>query len=384
MKLFYMAFVIGLSLAVETSAWDLGGVLKKGAELVTPKKKEPDSRPEPQKAPSPSPSSSPAPSPTTTPVNELTKGMPSSFFEPVEKHDYEDKMSEDETYCATLVAPFTIKNSSKRVIMSTLKTGGIAMLKAKFTGGIKSDETLLDKAKAKAKEVNWLPMKYEMTYGREIHDSVVKNDRTVIPRSNKGRVKRLYARADKLLNKILDEVEEDHEYQFEILLIDNNDINATALPGGFLHINTGVLDAPEAELVLAHEIGHVFRRHQTMAAQARLIDTVDSIEEIKFLLKGDNETYDEIIGRAVGLFSASSAFSRQQELQADACAVRLASRVPTLNVSNMISSYTKNISTLFSVQAKKADGSPEAVSGHPDYPERKTHMTVVFTMSKST
>jgi hypothetical protein len=36
------------------------------------------------------------------------------------------------------------------------------------------------------------------------------------------------------------------------------------------------------------------------------------------------------------------------------------------------------------VQAKKTDGSPEAMSGHPDYPERKTHMTVVFKMSKST
>jgi hypothetical protein len=378
MKLFYMIFIIGLSLAVEASAWNLGDAIKKGTELVTPKKKEPDGgqRPEPQKTPTTSPAA--------TPVNALTKGIPPSFFESVEKHDYEDVMSEDETHCATLVAPFTIKNSSKKVIMSTLKRGGIGMLKAKFTGGIKSDETLLDKAKAKAKEVNWLPMKYEMTYGREIHDSVVKNDRTVIPRSKKGRVKRLYAKADNLLTKILNEVEEDHEYKFEILLIDNNDINATALPGGFLHINTGVLDAPEAELVLAHEIGHVFRRHQTMAAQARLIDTVDSIEEIKFLLKGDNKTYDEIIGRAVGLFSASSVFSRQQELQADACAVRLASRVPALNVSNMISSYTKNISTSFSVQAKKTDGSPEAMSGHPDYPERKTHMTVVFKMSKST
>jgi hypothetical protein len=378
MKLFYMIFIIGLSLAVEASAWNLGDAIKKGAELVTPKNKEPagGQRPEPQKTPTSSPAA--------TPVNALTKGIPPSFFESVEKHDYEDVMSEDETHCATLVAPFTIKNSSKKVIMSTLKRGGIGMLKAKFTGGIKSDETLLDKAKAKAKEVNWLPMKYEMTYGREIHDSVVKNDRTVIPRSKKGRVKRLYAKADNLLTKILNEVEEDHEYKFEILLIDNNDINATALPGGFLHINTGVLDAPEAELVLAHEIGHVFRRHQTMAAQARLIDTVDSIEEIKFLLKGDNKTYDEIIGRAVGLFSASSVFSRQQELQADACAVRLASRVPALNVSNMISSYTKNISTSFSVQAKKTDGSPEAMSGHPDYPERKTHMTVVFKMSKST
>ena len=124
------------------------------------------------------------------------------------------------------------------------------MLKAKFTGGIKSDETLLDKAKAKAKEVNWLPMKYEMTYGREIHDSVVKNDRTVIPRSKKGRVKRLYAKADNLLTKILNEVEEDHEYKFEILLIDNNDINATALPGGFLHINTGVLSFNKVVLLL--------------------------------------------------------------------------------------------------------------------------------------
>jgi len=50
-----------------------------------------------------------------------------------------------------------------------------------------------------------------------------------------------------------------------IKVIDSNDVNAFALPGGHLYVNRGVLEAAEneAELagVIAHETGHVAARH---------------------------------------------------------------------------------------------------------------------------
>ncbi|HET9529771.1 MAG TPA: M48 family metallopeptidase [Blastocatellia bacterium] len=57
----------------------------------------------------------------------------------------------------------------------------------------------------------------------------------------------------------------DAKMPFTIKVIDSPEVNAFALPGGFLYINTGLIMAAdsEAELagVMAHEIAHVTARH---------------------------------------------------------------------------------------------------------------------------
>lgn len=59
----------------------------------------------------------------------------------------------------------------------------------------------------------------------------------------------------------------DAKVPFTIKVVDDDEINAYALPGGFLYINTGLLLEVdnEAELasVMAHEIAHVAARHTT-------------------------------------------------------------------------------------------------------------------------
>ena len=59
----------------------------------------------------------------------------------------------------------------------------------------------------------------------------------------------------------------DARVPFTVKVIDSDELNAFALPGGFLYVNTGlILEAQtEAELagVLAHEIAHVTARHAT-------------------------------------------------------------------------------------------------------------------------
>ena len=59
----------------------------------------------------------------------------------------------------------------------------------------------------------------------------------------------------------------DAKVAFTIKVIDSDDVNAFALPGGFMYVNTGLLLATqnEAELagVMAHEIAHVAARHAT-------------------------------------------------------------------------------------------------------------------------
>ena len=59
----------------------------------------------------------------------------------------------------------------------------------------------------------------------------------------------------------------DANLPFSVKVIDSDDINAFALPGGFLYVNTGLIIQAhsEAELagMLAHEIAHVTARHYT-------------------------------------------------------------------------------------------------------------------------
>jgi beta-barrel assembly-enhancing protease len=62
----------------------------------------------------------------------------------------------------------------------------------------------------------------------------------------------------------------DARVPFTVKVIDSNEVNAFALPGGFLFVNVGLLlrTESEAELagVLAHEIAHVAARHATKQA----------------------------------------------------------------------------------------------------------------------
>src|ERR1700692_2603185 len=62
----------------------------------------------------------------------------------------------------------------------------------------------------------------------------------------------------------------DAKVPFTIKVIDSDEINAFALPGGFFYVNSGlILRADnEAEMagVMAHEIGHVAARHGTRQA----------------------------------------------------------------------------------------------------------------------
>src|SRR5580700_2704814 len=57
------------------------------------------------------------------------------------------------------------------------------------------------------------------------------------------------------------------EYPFEFHCVNDKAINAFALPGGFVFVNRGAIEAAdnEAQLagVMAHEIGHVVLRHGT-------------------------------------------------------------------------------------------------------------------------
>ncbi|HXE74135.1 MAG TPA: M48 family metallopeptidase [Candidatus Xenobia bacterium] len=110
----------------------------------------------------------------------------------------------------------------------------------------------------------------------------------------------------------------DSQVPFTVKIIDSDEVNAFALPGGYLYVNTGlILEAEtESELagVLAHEIAHVTARHTTKQASKR---TLMELLSIPLLFVGGPVAYgvQQAMGLAVPL--AFLKFSRNAEREAD-------------------------------------------------------------------
>ena len=114
----------------------------------------------------------------------------------------------------------------------------------------------------------------------------------------------------------------DLEWRFNI--IDSREVNAFALPGGFIYVNRGLIERAEQldELagVLGHEIGHVVRRHsvQQIEKQTKTGVAVELGCRLTNLCNSD-------VARAaiqVGGAALFAKYSRHDEAEADSVAVQ--------------------------------------------------------------
>ena len=112
----------------------------------------------------------------------------------------------------------------------------------------------------------------------------------------------------------------DAQVPFTIKVIDDDHINAFALPGGFFYVNTGVVlhADEEAELagVMAHEIAHVAARHQTRNATKANIIQIASIPLI-MTLPGTWAGYGIYEGLNLAIPMTYLKFTRDAEREAD-------------------------------------------------------------------
>src|SRR6266403_729079 len=116
----------------------------------------------------------------------------------------------------------------------------------------------------------------------------------------------------------------DAKIPFTIKVIDSDEVNAFALPGGFFYVNKGLILAAdnEAELagVMAHEIAHVCARHavenQTKASLLEYLAIGTSI----FLGGIPGLIYQNTAN--LGLLGAFMKFSRNAESEADKLGVQ--------------------------------------------------------------
>ena len=110
----------------------------------------------------------------------------------------------------------------------------------------------------------------------------------------------------------------DSKLPFTIKVIDSDEVNAFALPGGFFYVNTGLLllADEEAELagVMAHEVAHVAARH-AMRQMTRA--TFANLASIPLIFVGGGAGYAARSAAGLGLPITFLKFSRGFEEEAD-------------------------------------------------------------------
>ncbi|MCB1704476.1 MAG: M48 family metalloprotease [Halioglobus sp.] len=106
---------------------------------------------------------------------------------------------------------------------------------------------------------------------------------------------------------------------FTFTVLDSPDINAFALPGGYIYINRGLLAylENEAELagVLAHEIGHITASHHNRRQAASVANKV--VATTTYVLTGSGD-----LANASNMYGTElvSGYGRDMELEADGLA----------------------------------------------------------------
>ena len=160
----------------------------------------------------------------------------------------------------------------------------------------------------------------------------------------------------------------DAKVPFTIKVIDTDDINAFALPGGFFYVNSGLILAAdnEAELagVMAHEIGHVAACHVAREQTRGNIVNLASIPLI--FVPGGWAVYEGAqVALGIGVPLAFMKFSRNFEAEADFLGMEYMYKAG-YDPQSFISFFEK-----IEAQEKKKPGTlAKAFASHPMTPDR--------------
>ena len=160
----------------------------------------------------------------------------------------------------------------------------------------------------------------------------------------------------------------DAKVPFTIKVIDSDEVNAMALPGGFFYVNTGLLLAcdEEAELagVMAHEISHVIAHH---AARQQTKMNYAEIGEIPLIImtQGTWTGYGIYEASQLAIPMSFLMFSRAEEAEADYLGVQYMYHAG-YDPQSFITLFEK----LDALEKHKPGTLAKAFSDHPQTPDR--------------
>jgi len=160
----------------------------------------------------------------------------------------------------------------------------------------------------------------------------------------------------------------DAKVPFTIKVVDSDDVNAFALPGGFFYVNSGLVLAAdnEAELagVMAHEIAHVAARHATREmTRANYV----SMSTVPLMFVINSWGVYEAVNAAMSLALPVTfmKFSRNFESEADYLGLQY-----MYKAGYDPQSYIAFFEKIKALQKEKPGALAKAFATHPQTPER--------------
>ena len=158
----------------------------------------------------------------------------------------------------------------------------------------------------------------------------------------------------------------DSKVPFTIKVLDDDDVNAMALPGGFFYVNSGLILAvdDEAELaaVMSHEIAHVALRHWSRTQTRAQIANLATIPLI-FVGGGIGYAARQVAG--LGGLLTFSKFSRNFEAEADYFGLEYMYKAG-YDPNAFVTVFEK----LQALEKKKPGTLSKAFASHPQPPDR--------------
>lgn len=163
-----------------------------------------------------------------------------------------------------------------------------------------------------------MPASQEIQIGKQEHPKILSNYGGATDN------KTLQAYVRKIGQSLVPHTER-HDVKYTFHLIDSPEVNAFAVPGGYIYVTRGlmVLAENEAQLagVLAHEIGHITARH---SAERYSQSVVTGLGAALLAAAIDKSGVSEAVSLGSELYLKS--YSRSQEHQADELGVRYMTR----------------------------------------------------------
>jgi hypothetical protein len=164
----------------------------------------------------------------------------------------------------------------------------------------------------------------------------------------------------------------DSKVPFTIKVLDTDEINAMALPGGFFYVNSGLILACDSEDelagVMAHEIAHVAAHHAAREMTKMNYMQIGSIPLMIFT-QGTWTGYGIYEAAQLAVPLTFLQFSREYEAEADYLGIQYAYRAG-YDPQGMVSIFEK----LDALEKHKPGALSKAFSDHPATPDRIGHV----------